>query len=174
MKKFRISDIDLTAEFNLNINKIIDLAYVLDPPNIISMVVEFEQIKSNIGRVPTKQELEKHSKLKLSQYEAIFQSWEHLLDRLGYDPWYKNNTHVPERISKPKRKKIVEIHTDSNSAGNLEELNKLKNWLQNYYKKLDVENTDLEYSYEETFQILEKYLRLLPNDPKYEKIITFL
>ena len=80
---------EIIREFDMSIEKLIDFAYTMNPPNKLSMIREFERIKSDIGRVPTKQDIDEYSELKSSQYDEKFQSWEHMLERLGYDPWYR-------------------------------------------------------------------------------------
>ena len=79
---------EIENEFGCNISQIIDFVYA-KKPNKISIVVEFEWIKSAIGRVPTKQDIENHSRFGVTQYESEFGSFERLVDRLGYDPWYR-------------------------------------------------------------------------------------
>ena len=86
-----ISAADVRTEFDAPIEAIIDLARTLDPPNKISMILEFERIRSLIKRVPAKRDIAANSDLTASQYESEFESWEHLLDRLGYDPWYRGD-----------------------------------------------------------------------------------
>lgn len=80
---------DVESEFGACIDDLVDLAESFAPPNKVSMITEFERIRYVLGRTPTKQDIEKHSVLSLSWYEKEFGSWEHLLDRLGYDPWYR-------------------------------------------------------------------------------------
>lgn len=82
---------DLRHEFG-DIRELLDLAYDIDPPNKISLVVEFERVKSNLDMVPTKSEFEKISPLNVALYNREFGSWENFLDKLGYDPWYRGKT----------------------------------------------------------------------------------
>lgn len=84
---------DLRHEFSY-IKALLDLAYSIDPPNKISMVVEFERVKSNLNKVPTKEEFEKNSALSTSTYDNEFGSWENFLDKLGHDPWYRRGSTV--------------------------------------------------------------------------------
>lgn len=87
---------DIEYEFESEIMKILDAAYS-DLPNAISLVAEFETIKYMLGRVPTKAEIGSASKFGPEQYEKEFASWEHMLDKLGYDPWYRKGPgRVPE------------------------------------------------------------------------------
>ena len=80
---------NLREEFG-DTNELLDLAYDIDPPNKISMLVEFERIKWNLDRVPTKDEFERISPLSVGAYESEFGSWENFLDKLGHDPWYRH------------------------------------------------------------------------------------
>ena len=79
---------DIEDEFESEITQILDAAYS-DLPNAISLVVEFEAVKYMLGRVPTKAEIRAASKFGPEQYEKEFASWEHMLDKLGHDPWYR-------------------------------------------------------------------------------------
>lgn len=81
----------IEQEFDVSISRIAELANTLDPPNKVSLITEFERIRYAIGHTPTKQDIEKHPILQLTQYEKEFKSWEHFLERLGYDPWYRSN-----------------------------------------------------------------------------------
>ncbi len=85
---------EIETEFDMSIEKFISLAYA-SPPNKISLIREFEHIKSEIGRIPTKQDIDEHSEFNSLQYDEEFQSWEHMLERLGYDPWYRKKTIKP-------------------------------------------------------------------------------
>ena len=80
---------DLQNEF-CDVGELLDLAYDIDPPNKISLLVEFERVKSNLDKVPTKGEFEKDSSLCTSAYDSEFGSWENFLDKLGHDPWYRD------------------------------------------------------------------------------------
>ena len=80
----------IESGFNESIEKILDLAYTLNPPNKISMIVEFERICVSINAIPTKRMFEKHSQLKVSQYKNEFGTWKNLLEKLGYGLLYKN------------------------------------------------------------------------------------
>jgi len=80
---------DLEQELGGSRDMIIDLAYELEPTNKIAMIFEFEQVRSKLGRTPTRQEMDEYSVIGSSVYDEEFDSWEHMLDRLGYDPFYR-------------------------------------------------------------------------------------
>ena len=86
----------LELEFGVSVSRIVEIAKTVDPPNKASLIAEFERIRHAVGRTPTKQDIEMHSMLRLTQYENEFGSWEHLLERMGYDPWYRRNRELPE------------------------------------------------------------------------------
>lgn len=86
---------DLRQEFG-DMGELLDLAYDIDPPNKISMVVEFERVKSNLDKVPSKNEFEKISPLRIGLYDTEFGSWENFLDKLGHDPWYRSEDATDE------------------------------------------------------------------------------
>ena len=167
----------IEEEFSSTIDKILKLAYTIEPPNKISMIVELERIRSIIGTVPTKQELEEHSKLKIQQFDSEFGSWEELLNRLNYDPFYRN-----------RKEKIIKINSDSNESiqeyeyssteseidvSNQYNVNNLRTWLYEYYVILDSQN-NYDYSYKEMFQRLEEHLQILPKKSQYKDLTTFL
>ncbi|CAI9832099.1 MAG: hypothetical protein MPI95_00940 [Nitrosopumilus sp.] len=54
----------------------------------VAMVVEFERLRAEVGRVPTPRDLDRLSRFKAAEYESEFGSIGHMLNRLGYDPWY--------------------------------------------------------------------------------------
>ena len=86
---------EIETEFGTGIDMLVKLAKTVDPPNKVSMIVEFERVRHVIKHTPTMQEIEENSVLLSSQYEEEFESWGHLLDRLGYDPWYRNQHNNP-------------------------------------------------------------------------------
>lgn len=86
---------ELQDEF-CDVSELLDLAYDIDPPNKISLLVEFERVKSNLDRVPTKDEFKKISSLGIGAYDSEFGSWENFLDKLGHDPWYKGSSATGE------------------------------------------------------------------------------
>lgn len=79
----------LREEFG-DVSELLDLAYDIDPPNKISLLIEFEKVKWNLDRVPTKAEFEKASPVGAGAYDDEFDSWENFLDKLGHDPWYRS------------------------------------------------------------------------------------
>ena len=85
-----VSDTEIELEFNVSISKLLEMAHKLRPPNKISLIVEFERIRLELDRVSTKQEFIKRSKLRITDYNKEFTSWEHMLERLFYDPFYRD------------------------------------------------------------------------------------
>ena len=84
LTQYGMSIAKIESGFNESIEKILDLAYTLNPPNKISMIVEFERICVSINAIPTQRMFEKHSQLKVSQYKNEFGTWKNLLEKLGY------------------------------------------------------------------------------------------
>ncbi len=125
-----MSTYDIESEFNMPIEDIISLAYTTTPPNKISMIVELERVRAVLGDTPTKQEFEENSSLIVSQYDDEFVSWEHLLDRLDYDPWYRDKakTTLPtfENIMLP----LLEFLSDSHKR----DYSEVTNYLASYFK----------------------------------------
>ena len=173
----------IEKEFNGNIEEIIDLAYTVDPPNKLSMIMEFERIRSIVGSTPTKQEIEKHSYLQVFQYNNEFQSWEHLLERLGYDPWYRDRAsqskaQTLQHVRSSEEHKNTDSRKHSSDDGSFEDMlektNTLRDKIQDICKKRDMNKSYPNYTYSEMFQLLEKYLNILPNNEKYSSIGYFI
>lgn len=87
---------EIAAEFETSMEELVALAKS-DSANKASLIAELERCRYKVRFVPTKEEMAENSKFTMAQYEAEFQSWEHLLDRLDYDPWYRDrmSTAVP-------------------------------------------------------------------------------
>lgn len=94
---------ELAAEFDTDIGELLRLAGSRSP-NKASLIADLESIKRDIGEVPTKKEMSSRSRFTVAQYEAEFQSWEHLLDRLDYDPWYRDRE---RRASLDRKNKLI-------------------------------------------------------------------
>lgn len=163
---------DMESEFGTGIDNLIGLAKSVEPPNKVSMIVEFERIRHVLGRTPTKQDIEKHSVLHLSGYEEEFGSWEHMLDRLGYDPWYRHekSSKTMQVDSSTYDMEMQESEGEWNDPRNehvlKEKISELQDWLLNYYQELDSKQSNPDYSYKEEFGRLEKHLALLPKNAK--------
>lgn len=80
---------EMEAEFETSIEELTELALSYEP-NKASLIAEVELLKSLIGAVPTMEEIGAASRFTVAQYEAEFETWGHMLDRLGYDPWYRD------------------------------------------------------------------------------------
>ena len=90
---------EIENEFDVPVEHMIKLSCMLDPPNKISMIREFEMIRKLVGRTPTKEDLRENSLLDPAQYDDEFTSWEHMLERLGDDPWYRDSKdHVQSEL----------------------------------------------------------------------------
>ena len=103
---------------------------------------------------------------------------------LGFDPWYKNNN----SDSTKKLKKIRRVG-ENNSRINYDEqeksslflkndtleetikkINELRITIKENFKKKDSEENYADYSYAEMFDLLEKYIEIMPNKSKYDNI----
>ena len=145
--------------------------------NQISQIIYFLNIKNKIERVPTKQDMKELSVIDISEYENRFGTWESFLDLLGYDPWYRKKT-IAKKIQNPlkvSKKQFLQNETncfDDNDSfkETIEKINTLKNQIEEDFRQRDSEDDYSDYSYVEMFQLLEKYLKILPNEPKYGNI----
>jgi len=88
---------EVEKEFDVSLKDVINAA-CSKSSNKASLIVEFESVRHRLGTVPTKQDMQDHSVFDTEEYESEFGSWEHFLERLGYDPWYRdvNEPSVPK------------------------------------------------------------------------------
>lgn len=105
---------EIEAEFEASIEELTELALSYEP-NKASLIAEVELLKSLIGAVPTMKEVEAAYRFTVAQYEAEFKTWGHMLDRLGYDPWYRGR--------KEDRARGPGTSSGPPAAGGLDELN---------------------------------------------------
>ena len=75
---------DIESEFDCSMKAAVELAYSSKPPNRLSMMIAFERVRSEIGRIPTRSDLEERSGLPASRYDSEFRSWENMLEIFGY------------------------------------------------------------------------------------------
>jgi len=162
----------------------INLALDEKDSNQISQILYFLNIKNKIERVPTKQDMKELSVIEIGEYEKKFKAWENFLDLLGFDPWYKNNN----SDSTKKLKKIRRIGENNSRINNEEQeksslflkndtleetikkINELRITIKENFKKKDSEENYADYSYAEMFDLLEKYIEIIPNKSKYDNI----
>ena len=161
----------------------INLALDEKDSNQISQILYFLNIKNKIERVPTKQDMKELSVIDISEYEKKFRAWENFLDLLGFDPWYKNNkstlrTHSSATISTDNELENNEYSKIFLKNDTLEEtfkkLNELRSIIKEKYKQKDSEENYADYSYLEMFELLEKYIEIMPNKSKYSNIKNLL
>lgn len=152
-----------------------ELATNYDELNKISSIILFEKLNNQIGKVATKKEYLETVNINEEWIDKEFKSWENLLELLGHDPWYRNNSNkVLEKILSEKiiKKELAEyentkLENEESIEDIIQKVNNIKSELSSYYKLKDSEENFIDYSYVEMFQLLEKYLKILPNNPKY-------
>ncbi len=145
--------------------------------NPISLILYFLNLRWKIVEIPTKEKMVEISKFDLNEYERRFGTWEKFLDLLGYDPWYRKET-IKKETRKPlktSKKQFLQYETnyfnDNDSfEETIEKINNLRNQIEEDFRQRDSEENYSDYSYVEMFQLLEKYLKILPNKPKYGNI----
>jgi hypothetical protein len=152
-------------------------------PNPISLILYFLNFKNKIGKVPTKSKIREFSKFHLSEYESQFGSWEEFLDLLGFDPWYRNNgeqKEIAKTKSYEKKNEIRRENIPNYFMGNesqietIEKIKLLKSEIESLCEKKDLDENYSEYSYREMFILLQEYLKILPNETKYNNVNYFL
>lgn len=160
--------------------KFFEFARDYEELNPISAIIIFEKLNQNIGRVATRQEFLDIVNIDEKWIDAKFKSWEHLLELLGHDPWYRNNS-KKELVKLPKKiildKNRLTETSNNEEIESIEEIiqktNELKIKLLTHYKEKDSEKSVTDYSYVEMFELLEKYIKIIPNDTKYLDVKNF-
>jgi hypothetical protein len=143
--------------------------------NQISQILYFLNVKNKIERVPTKQDMKELSVIDISEYEKKFKEWENFLDLLGFDPWYKNNkpnfkkyTSTNIQIEDDLKEKVhskIFLKKDTLEE-TIEKIDELRIAIKENFKKKDSEENYADYSYVEMFDLLEKYIEIMPNKSK--------
>jgi hypothetical protein len=78
--------------------------------NQISIIILFEKLKDRMGQVPSMDEFLNKVNLDKNLINSEFKSWEHFLDLLQYDPWYRTKKPLESEINEIKsEKKIKQI-----------------------------------------------------------------
>ena len=123
--------------------KFFDMAYCINPSNKISIIKEFEKIKKNLGKVPSKENIEKYSNIPITEYETAFGSLELFFERLNYDPWIHmnkkivNGAHNNDHELEYNKKRYIQIEQDKKRI----ELEQIR--LKNMYNQLNEESKQL-------------------------------
>ncbi len=144
--------------------------------NKISTIIYFEKFKDEIGEVPSKVQFLNKTSLDENWINKEFESWEHFLDLLNYDPWYRDEK--PKSMIKEEQEIPIdtdnEIKEESIIKIDKESLEQIYDELHKYFQNMDSKENYSEYSRVAMFELLQKYLKLLPNKPKYGNITNFL
>ena len=122
----------------------------------------------------------------LGAYEKKFAAWENFLDLLGFDPWYKNNNlNIAKNVYKKNENNKTVLKKEDKKYSNIflkedtkfetdQKINKIRMTINEKYEKLDLKENYADYSYAEMFELLEKYLDIMPNKSKYSSIKDLL
>ncbi len=125
------------------------------------------------------------SVIDISEYKKKFRDWENFLDILGFDPWYRNNDSEIKTKIRRIGKKQNKIESDNNTYSSIfskddtiyetvKKINELRIKIKEKYEKKDLEENYADYSYVEMFELLEKYVEIMPNKSKYYNIKDLL
>jgi hypothetical protein len=148
--------------------------------NQISAIIIFEKLNTSIERVATKKEFLDKVNVGEKWIDEKFKSWEHVLELLGHDPWYRSSS---KKEYKPRSKRnvdndivektVIENTSDESIEEISRKVNELKIRLLDHYKSKDSEEMAVDYSYVEMFELLEKYIKIVPNASKYLDIKNY-
>jgi hypothetical protein len=159
--------------------KFFELATNYDELNQISAIIIFEKLNMNIERVATMDEFLDKVHVDEEWINNKFKSWGHLLELLGHDPWYRSsskkedNPRSKRNVANDIVEKTVVENTSDETIEVSSKINELKIRLLAHYKLKDSEETTADYSYVEMFELLEEYIKIIPNASKYLDIKNY-
>ena len=173
-----------TIQDNWDLDEFGRLATDYEHPNKISMIVLFEHLKEELGTVPTKVQFMMKTSVEEDLITKEFKSWEHFLELLRYDPWYREDSKASIQSRKtaslePKRgydKSTAEneyFYMPGSTEKIATKVNALRKQMRADYRLRDSQDSSADYSYEEMLSLLERYLMLLPAS-KYSSIDDFV
>ena len=174
-EKYEISDNwkswETFYEFATNYNEL----------NQISAIIQFEKLNEEIGYVASKKEFLEITNVDELWIDKKFKTWENFLELLGHDPWYRNKSKSVEKYesqeeideNKSEEHEKIKWKNFESIDKIFENLNKLKTELIEDYNIKYSKNEFREYSHVEMLNLLEKYLKILPNDTRYSEIKNF-
>jgi hypothetical protein len=167
-----------------NLDGFVETASNYDNITKISAIILFEKLKNQIGKIPTKEEFFQFANVNDVFMDNEFKSWEHFLELLQYDPWYRNSfKDTPLEHKNPILNEENETCHDLSGSyfGEqisddeiLEKIGDLRKQIEKRCKEYDSLANVVEYSHEEMFHLLEKYLRLLPKSFGCTNVRDFL
>jgi len=106
----------------------ISVASSTNPPNKISLIIEFERIKRLLGRIPQFEDLYEYSKFGIDRYTNEFYGLISLIKLLGYESDYKKQLY-------DKQEKILSQESNEIKENNMSS-EELKNTLNNEREKI--------------------------------------
>ena len=157
------------------------LALNFEQLNKISLIILFEKLNSQSEEVISKEYFLGTVNVDEAWINNEFKSWEHILELLGYDPWYRNKSKT-ERIVIENEKNIeddvneykkIKIDDKESIKDIIQKTDNLKTELLEVFKLKDIEKNAIDYSYVEMFGLLERYLKIIPNKKEYQDIKNF-
>jgi hypothetical protein len=159
--------------------KFYELATNYDELNQISAIMLFEKLNEEIGYVASKKEFLEITNVDESWINKEFKTWENFLELLGYDPWYRDTSKKkPTKINtiKNTEQKNIEHKNPRIVEDNVElitNMDNLKLKLIEYYKLKDDTEKYSDYSHVEMFELLEKYIQIIPNNPRFRDLKNY-
>jgi len=168
----------------------LELAKSFDVLNKISAIILFEKLNKASGKVITKKEFLAIADTNEEWINDNYKSWEHLLELLGYDPWYRNTKNYNSSDNIRKQRKVKrnpnerDIYKKSNQINyvsknlSIDEINKKLNQIRlqmiEQCKENEFKDNYADYSYLEMFELLEKLLEIIPKKFRSSNIQDFL
>lgn len=141
--------------------------------NKISAIILFEKLHEKLEHVPKKEEFFYNFPVDENWIKNEFQSWQHFLELLNYDPWYRDKKREFQKNKQIEKESEI-TESDYEIKIDKEQLDSIRETLKSHFRKMDLEQKQWEYKYENMFELLETYLKLLPNNKKYNQIFNFL
>jgi len=169
------------------LEEFISLAMNRTHPNKISLIIMLEQLKKDLGRVPTKTQFLAAMSIDEDLVNTEFQSWNGLLDLLRYalphEEGFKDagsdRTSAGNSKSFPAKNRpeitLKSEYSDHDTPAEMsQKVDLLRGQIQEDCKRRDARGTDVGYSYGEMFRLLEIYLMMLPSSSRYSSVDDFV
>lgn len=170
----------ITQNFGISIKKFLEFLTDFETLNHFSIMSYFEILKRRGTDVPTKEIFLESFEIEESVIDDFFKSWEHFVEMMGYDPFYRNQSSNDKFDSRNSNEyeepNALTMNKDSTELGTLQSSNvDPKELLKEYLlqKQLQIGIVDDEINSQ--VDLLEAYLKIHSKlNPRYslEKFLS--
>lgn len=170
----------LEQNFRISIENFLNLAFDFDKLNPFSIIVLFEFENRKYPSLLTKEIFLSNNEIDESMIDSYFISWSHLLETLGYDPFYR--TQILSSKENTRRNKIKHDDQNLRDESYASDSAKLKNlsddefdkYFSNYLLSINEKEYFTHVYISEKINLLKKYVQLMPNNSTYSNFESCL